>query len=62
MECHLSSNLLSILIVGFASKSVDETKERRPAAFSNSSPQLPQKRITISPRRRTFQKTAAASI
>lgn len=47
IECHLSNGLPTILIVGFASKSVDESKERLRSAFANSSIELPRKRITI---------------
>ena len=47
IECHISNNLPSIVIVGSASKSVDEAKERVRAAFANASLQLPRKRITI---------------
>lgn len=47
IECHLSNKLPAIVIVGSASKSVDEAKERVRAAFANSSLQLPRKRITI---------------
>ena len=47
VECNMSNSLPSILIVGFASKAVDESKERIRSAFSNSKMQLPKKRITI---------------
>lgn len=47
IECHLSNNLPAIVIVGSASKSVDEAKERVRAAFTSSGLQLPRKRITI---------------
>lgn len=47
IECHLSNNLPNIVIVGFANKAVDEAKERLRGAFSESSVQLPRKRITI---------------
>lgn len=47
IECHLSNNLPNIVIVGFASKSVDEAKERLRAAFAASHVTLPRKRITI---------------
>lgn len=47
VECHLSNGLPNIIIVGFASKAVDEAKERVRSAFSNSSLDLPRKRITI---------------
>jgi magnesium chelatase family protein len=47
IECHLSNGLPNIIIVGFASKAVDESKERVRSAFANSSIDLPKKRITI---------------
>lgn len=47
VECHLSNGLPTIMIVGSASKSVDESKDRVRSAFANSSISLPKKRITI---------------
>jgi magnesium chelatase family protein len=47
IECHISNSLPSIIIVGSASKSVDEAKERVRGAFTSSSLILPRKRITI---------------
>ncbi len=47
IECHLSNSLPNIVIVGAASKNVDEAKERIRAAFSNSDLQIPRKRISI---------------
>ncbi len=47
VECHISNGLPSILIVGIASKSIDEAKERVRSAFTNSEIILPKKRITI---------------
>ena len=47
IECHISNNLPAIVIVGSASKSVDEGKERVRAAYSTSGLQLPRKRITV---------------
>lgn len=47
IECHLSNNLPNIIIVGIASKAVDEAKERIRGAFSASKLILPKKRITI---------------
>lgn len=47
IECHISSGLPSILIVGFANKTVDESKERLRGAFTNSQLQMPRKRISI---------------
>ena len=47
VECYMSNNLPNIVIVGFASKSVDEAKERIRGALSSSKIKLPRKRITI---------------
>ena len=45
VECHLSNGLPNIIIVGFVSKAVDESKERIRSAFASSSINLPKKRI-----------------
>lgn len=47
IECHLSNNLPTIIIVGFASKAVNEAKDRLRGAFTSSQLQLPRRRITI---------------
>lgn len=47
VECHVSNGLPNIIIVGFANKAVDESKERLRSAFSSSRLELPRKRITI---------------
>lgn len=47
IECHMSSGLPNIIIVGFANKAVDEAKERIRSAFASSNIVLPKKRITI---------------
>lgn len=47
VECHLSKSLPNIVIVGFASKSVDEAKERIRGAFASAGVKLPKQRITI---------------
>ncbi len=47
VQCQLSKNLPSIVIVGMASKAVDESKERVRATFTSSNLQLPKGRITI---------------
>lgn len=47
IECHLSNSLPTITIVGFASKSVDEAKERIRGALATSNIRLPKKRITV---------------
>jgi magnesium chelatase family protein len=47
IECHLSNNLPTIIIVGFANKAVDEARERIRGAFATSRIMLPRKRITL---------------
>jgi len=47
IECHLSNNLPTIVIVGYANKSVDEAKERVRGAFAGCGLKLPRKRITV---------------
>lgn len=47
VQCQLSRNLPSIVIVGMATKAVDESKERIRATFASSNLQLPKGRITI---------------
>lgn len=47
IECHLSNNLPNIIIVGSASKAVDEARERIRGAFATSHIMLPRKRITV---------------
>lgn len=47
VECHVANSLPNIIIVGFASKSVDEAKERIRGAFTTSNIRLPRKRITL---------------
>ncbi|HVX47790.1 MAG TPA: YifB family Mg chelatase-like AAA ATPase, partial [Candidatus Saccharimonadales bacterium] len=47
IECHLSNNLPTIVIVGFANRSVGEARERIRGAFATSRIMLPRKRITV---------------
>lgn len=47
IECHLSNSLPNIVIVGFASKAVDEAKERVRGALASSKIAIPKRRITI---------------
>ncbi len=47
IECHLSNNLPTIIIVGFANRAVGEAKERIRGAFATSRIMLPRKRITV---------------
>jgi magnesium chelatase family protein len=47
VQCHITKGLPAIIIIGQASKAVDEAKERLRASFSNSNIQMPKRRITI---------------
>lgn len=47
IECHISNNLPTIVIVGFANRTVDEARERIRGAFASAGIPLPRKRITI---------------
>ncbi len=47
IECQLTKGLPSIIIVGYATKAVDEAKERIRNAFASSRLELPIKRITV---------------
>lgn len=47
IECHLSRNLPTILIVGYANKTVNEAKDRLRGAFASSRLELPRRRVTI---------------
>jgi magnesium chelatase family protein len=47
VECHITNGLPSVIIIGYASKAVDEAKERLRASFASSAIQLPKKRITL---------------
>jgi magnesium chelatase family protein len=47
VECHITNGLPAIVIIGYASKAVDEAKERLRASFANCQIPLPKKRITI---------------
>src|SRR4051812_31046865 len=47
IECRLSNNLPNIVIVGSASRAVDESRERIRGAFATSRIMLPRKRITV---------------
>lgn len=47
IESHMSNGLPGIIIVGMASKAVDEAKERMRSAFSSSGITFPKKRITL---------------
>lgn len=47
IECGLSNGLPGVTIVGFAGRSLDESKERIRNSFTNSHLQFPKKRVTI---------------
>jgi magnesium chelatase family protein len=47
IECQLSNNLPTIVIVGFANRAVGEARERIRGAFASSHILLPRKRITV---------------
>lgn len=47
IECHLSNSLPNIVIVGAASRNVDESRERIRGAFSTAGLAIPRKRISI---------------
>ncbi|MBA3757901.1 YifB family Mg chelatase-like AAA ATPase [Candidatus Saccharibacteria bacterium] len=47
VECHISNGLPSIVIIGDASKAVEEARERLRAGFANSTIEFPRKRVTI---------------
>lgn len=47
VECNLTNGLPNLLIVGLASKSVDEAKERLRASIASSGYRFPKKRIVI---------------
>jgi magnesium chelatase family protein len=47
VECHITNGLPSVLIIGYASKAVDEAKERLRASFARCSIPFPKKRVTI---------------
>jgi magnesium chelatase family protein len=47
VECHITNGLPSIIIIGYASKAVDEAKERLRASFANCNIQFPKKRVTL---------------
>lgn len=60
IECHLSSGLPTITVVGMTNKSVDESKERIRAAFSSSKLAFPKKKITINLAPADLQKLGAS--
>ena len=47
VESHITNGLPAVNIIGYASKAVDEAKDRLRASFANSQLPFPKKRITI---------------
>lgn len=47
VECHITNGLPAVVIIGYATKAVDEAKERLRASFSNCSLPFPKKRVTL---------------
>jgi magnesium chelatase family protein len=47
VECHITNGLPAVIIIGYASKAVDEAKERLRASFANCQINFPKKRITV---------------
>lgn len=47
VECHITNGLPAVVIIGYASKTVEEAKDRLRASFANSALPFPKKRITI---------------
>jgi magnesium chelatase family protein len=47
VECHITNGLPAVVIIGYATKAVDEAKERLRASFANCSLQFPKKRVTL---------------
>ncbi len=47
IECHISSGLPNMIIVGLGNKAIDEAKERVRSAFTSSKHSIPPKRIVI---------------
>jgi magnesium chelatase family protein len=47
VECHITNGLPAVVIIGYATKAVDEAKERLRASFANCNIQFPKKRVTL---------------
>lgn len=47
VQCHMSAGLPAVLIIGHATRAVDEAKDRLRASFASCSINLPRKRITL---------------
>lgn len=47
VECHITKGLPSVTIIGYASRAVNEAKDRLRAGFNNSALEFPKRRITV---------------
>lgn len=47
VECHITNGLPAVVIIGYATKAVDEAKERLRASFANCNLPFPKKRVTL---------------
>ncbi len=47
VECHITNGLPPVVIIGYAGKAVDESKDRLRASFANRNLQFPKKRVTL---------------
>lgn len=47
VECHITNGLPAVVIIGYATKAVDEAKERLRASFANCNLAFPKKRVTL---------------
>lgn len=60
VESHITNGLPSVVIIGHATKAVDEAKDRLRASFTNSDLPFPKKRITINLSPADIQKDATS--
>jgi magnesium chelatase family protein len=61
-EASLSNGLPTMILVGFAGKSLDESRERIRSAFGASKVPLPKKRITVNISPQTYLKMERITI
>lgn len=47
VECHITNGLPAVIVIGYATKAVDEAKERLRASFANCNLLFPKKRVTL---------------
>ena len=47
VECHITNGLPAVVIIGYAGKAVDESKDRLRPSFANCNLQFPKKRVTL---------------